>query len=1265
MSSPRKNHTGARSLTPLVALLGISACTGTISDPGGGRPAACQGTGLPFFDNCAAPPPPGKGCTNPILTPSPTQLPGGPPPAGQPTTFESEIAAAADRFGNKFVATIQALEAPDNTGIPSCVVQKGVRVFRQDAGKSAWQELTTGPILHVDFNPDPKAVKPNWATDPFLATDDNGVLYLSTLRDIGAPNCQTPPPGVPLAADTDSEVQLWVAAPGQAMTQVVKGTTGASLISAGLNSANPRTAGPETVELDHPRLAVQSVSRTETRVVVTFLEAFAKAPQPDHFATVDCVGTNTATPTCTLVGRQGLQVANFAFPQPVFAPGGDLLIAHTGGSLGTSPIIERYSFAGGATPWTFVGATSPTVVTLFSNKTNGLSLPGAPLGLAIPMDPTPGISIAKLGNVSDPAIFLAWTECGPGGCGNSQPRVAFAASSLQHFGTWTPTVTLPPTNSVGAPVLRWAPQIHTQGDANVMDISSFVAVPATPAQQTQLAPEIFRVVPSTGALVTNVLATQNAVQLRDVPRRMPEEGFLFPGEYVGVPGSGAAAFVAWGERSQPATSSTVATAELGVATVTQSCATTRSLSGTAVSLLPDTIWDCQCSCGGFSSQLLGCAPTGVSAATACATVCQGSDCGESLSCETSEVDRSCASTGKGTARMVACRAEFVSHFGAPPSLFGDFYAEASSTATAAINLGSDSANTHLGGSIAINVPDFAPQAGSEIEIARLELRPTSFHLGGLIGATIRNIQLLHVERLHGVFLNSTDFQIPAFGAEFVAQFDVDPDGPSFLTGDTATQRFIASNNQTVTGTLDFGTGQVQLHMVAGSGSQTIDATFVGAARATPTDTDGDGIPDSVDDCPLVANPTQVPVPPVMSSAPDLTLECAKSGLVFSPPSATDVCTGGAVTIEGVVQSFNGQPLSPPVSLANNTAVLAPGATVIEWAAIDGAGDVSTELQNVNVVDTTPPTITAPPGVQVALCHPEDVNVGIAQASDTCSAVTITGHVVSRNGVTLNPPLNVAAGHVTLGQGTYVVQWTAFDGINTSSATQPVTVNDPLFQNVRQLANGNMQYSITFPQTQAYVEAFVRQNGVQNISGNIVSSRVANADGTFTYSRVAPASTYHTGDVISVRFYSYRSGMPGVFTPGPAETLWFPDFIYGFGTDCQDGGCHPTFTQRPNGSVTFSETFTVQQSYVEAFIRRNGSQIAAGNIVSPGIRNLDGTFSYVHLLPASTFTAGDHVDYRFYSYISGQPGVFQPGPTSSTWFPAFTFGQPPTTDCHGP
>jgi len=46
----------------------------------------------------------------------------------------------------------------------------------------------------------------------------------------------------------------------------------------------------------------------------------------------------------------------------------------------------------------------------------------------------------------------------------------------------------------------------------------------------------------------------------------------------------------------------------------------------------------------------------------------------------------------------------------------------------------------------------------------------------------------------------------------------------------------------------------------------------------------------------------------------------------------------------------------------------------------------------------------------------------------------------------------------------------------------------------------------------------------------------------------------------------------------------------------------------------------------------------------------------------TFATGDAVTFRFYSYISGQPGVFTPGPTSSVWYPGFTYNNAPAPVC---
>src|SRR5882672_12664739 len=139
------------------------------------------------------------------------------------------------------------------------------------------------------------------------------------------------------------------------------------------------------------------------------------------------------------------------------------------------------------------------------------------------------------------------------------------------------------------------------------------------------------------------------------------------------------------------------------------------------------------------------------------------------------------------------------------------------------------------------------------------------------------------------------------------------------------------------------------------------------------------------------------------------------------------------------------------------------------------------------------------------------------------------------------------------------------------------------------------------------------------------------------------TSFQLNDVISVRFYSYVSGGPAVFTPGPTDTLSYPEFVYGIGSTTFTSGCRPTYTQLANGDVRITATFTTPQSYVEAFVRVNNAQIAAGNIVSSGVADFDGRFSYTRTLAASSFHAGDAVTYRFYSYINGQPGVFTPGP----------------------
>jgi len=96
---------------------------------------------------------------------------------------------------------------------------------------------------------------------------------------------------------------------------------------------------------------------------------------------------------------------------------------------------------------------------------------------------------------------------------------------------------------------------------------------------------------------------------------------------------------------------------------------------------------------------------------------------------------------------------------------------------------------------------------------------------------------------------------------------------------------------------------------------------------------------------------------------------------------------------------------------------------------------------VSVRDATPPVLTVPADVTTHLCQSsETVTIGQATAVDNCaSPVSVTGQVISRNGVALSPPISVVSGVATLQVGSYVVRWTATDGVNPSTRDQNVTV----------------------------------------------------------------------------------------------------------------------------------------------------------------------------------------------------------------------------------
>lgn len=173
------------------------------------------------------------------------------------------------------------------------------------------------------------------------------------------------------------------------------------------------------------------------------------------------------------------------------------------------------------------------------------------------------------------------------------------------------------------------------------------------------------------------------------------------------------------------------------------------------------------------------------------------------------------------------------------------------------------------------------------------------------------------------------------------------------------------------------------------------------------------------------------IPPVVVPPPAKTLStCTPAVGALGMATATDVC---------------GVPPVAPLSLTPipSPARLSPGLNTVTWTSTDGANNAGTATQAVTVNDTTAPSVVAPPSAYVTICNPTGgtVIVGLPTAVDDCNRpVTITGRVIRKNGVTLGTPIDVVNGQVTLAFGTYVIQWTASDGTNTSaSALQTVTV----------------------------------------------------------------------------------------------------------------------------------------------------------------------------------------------------------------------------------
>ena len=153
--------------------------------------------------------------------------------------------------------------------------------------------------------------------------------------------------------------------------------------------------------------------------------------------------------------------------------------------------------------------------------------------------------------------------------------------------------------------------------------------------------------------------------------------------------------------------------------------------------------------------------------------------------------------------------------------------------------------------------------------------------------------------------------------------------------------------------------------------------------------------------------------PTITAPSDISIEATgpiTSTGIGSPIVSDDVSTNANITIS------NDAPAGFPL-----------GSTTVTWTATDEAGNTSTGTQNVTVVDTTAPVVTAPTAVTLEATAPlTPVTLGAGTASDLVDGV-------------LTPTASPTGPFAV---GTHNVTWTATDAKgNVGAASQSITIID--------------------------------------------------------------------------------------------------------------------------------------------------------------------------------------------------------------------------------
>ncbi|HJU13382.1 MAG TPA: HYR domain-containing protein [Candidatus Nitrosotalea sp.] len=251
---------------------------------------------------------------------------------------------------------------------------------------------------------------------------------------------------------------------------------------------------------------------------------------------------------------------------------------------------------------------------------------------------------------------------------------------------------------------------------------------------------------------------------------------------------------------------------------------------------------------------------------------------------------------------------------------------------------------------------------------------------------------------------------------------------------------------------------------------------------------------------LITDPNEKTLPQI-TSPPDMTVEATGT--------LTPVSVGQATATDAV----------KVVSITNNAPSKFPlGTTLVTWTAMNAGGNTAQAVQKITIVDTTAPTLTAPPNItiQATSANRTTVNLGLPSAYDAVGVESVT---------------NDAPIYFPLGQT--VVTWKAIDPSgNVATAKQTVTVQDTTPPTIK--APADMTVNATGALTQVNIGQAVANDdtGISSLTNDSPQQGFPLGTTTVTWTAVdAGGNTAHATQKIMVVNHS-----PPKLTPPPAVTF---------------------------------------------------------------------------------------------------------------------------------